>query len=58
MTLTEHYYSHKPEVESDPKFWDFTLRGRSFRFKTDNGVFSKREVDFGSRLLIETFQLT
>ncbi|KIL52331.1 methyltransferase [Jeotgalibacillus soli] len=25
------------------------------RFKTDQGVFSKREVDFGSRVLIEAF---
>ena len=44
-------------MESDPKFWDYTLRGRSFRFKSDNGVFSKSEVDFGSRLLIDTFIL-
>ena len=28
-----------------------------FRFKTDHGVFSKKEVDFGSRLLIETFEM-
>ncbi|MET3322150.1 UNVERIFIED_ORG: 16S rRNA (guanine1207-N2)-methyltransferase [Peribacillus simplex] len=57
MTLTEHYYSHKPDVVSNPKFWDFTLKGRTFRFKSDNGVFSKKEVDFGSRLLVETFNL-
>lgn len=55
--MAEHYYSQKPDVESDPKFWDFTLRGRTLRFKSDNGVFSKNEVDFGSRLLIEAFQL-
>jgi|SRR3954469_2224990 16S rRNA (guanine1207-N2)-methyltransferase len=53
--MSEHYYSRTQKVESDPKFWDFTLRSRIFRFKTDNGVFSKREVDFGSRLLIESF---
>ena len=53
--MTEHYYSHVQKVESDPKHWDYTLRNHSFRFKTDNGVFSKREVDFGSRLLIESF---
>ena len=57
MTLTEHYYSQKPDVESNPRFWDFTLKGRSFRFKSDNGVFSKKEVDFGSRLLVEAFDL-
>ncbi|WP_066390074.1 class I SAM-dependent methyltransferase [Neobacillus mesonae] len=53
--MTEHYYSQVQKVESDPKYWDYTLRSHSFRFKTDNGVFSKREVDFGSRLLIESF---
>ncbi|MFB5284561.1 class I SAM-dependent methyltransferase [Peribacillus sp. Hz7] len=55
--MTEHYYSNKPGVESNPKFWDYTLRGRSFRFKSDNGVFSKSDIDFGSRLLIESFHL-
>jgi len=53
--MSEHYYSRTQKVESNPKFWDFTLRKHVFRFKTDNGVFSKREVDFGSRLLIESF---
>ncbi|MED3573551.1 class I SAM-dependent methyltransferase [Cytobacillus praedii] len=53
--MSEHYYSKTQNVESDPKFWSFTLNNYSFRFKTDNGVFSKKEVDFGSRLLIETF---
>jgi len=55
--LSEHYYSRTQNVESDPKYWDYRLRNHSFRFKTDNGVFSKREVDFGSRLLIESFMM-
>ncbi|WP_419884052.1 class I SAM-dependent methyltransferase [Peribacillus sp. B-H-3] len=54
--MSDHYYSQNPDVESNPKFWDYTLRGRKLRFKSDNGVFSKNEIDFGSRLLIETFQ--
>lgn len=53
--MSEHYYSRTQKVESDPKYWDFTLRNKVFRFKTDNGVFSKSEVDFGSRLLVEAF---
>ncbi|WP_043931583.1 class I SAM-dependent methyltransferase [Bacillus sp. EB01] len=53
--MSEHYYSKKPSSESSPKHWDFTLRGQRLRFKTDSGVFSRNEVDFGSRLLIETF---
>jgi 16S rRNA (guanine1207-N2)-methyltransferase len=55
--LADHYYSQKPDVDSQPRFWDCTLRGRAFRFKSDNGVFSKNDIDFGSRLLIESFQI-
>ncbi|MBN6889656.1 16S rRNA (guanine1207-N2)-methyltransferase [Cytobacillus horneckiae] len=55
--MSEHYYSQNQKVESEPKNWNYTLRNRSYRFKTDNGVFSKGEVDFGSKLLIETFEI-
>ncbi|RUL54741.1 MULTISPECIES: class I SAM-dependent methyltransferase [Lysinibacillus] len=55
--MSEHYYSKKPQTESKPRQWRFTLRGSSFLFETDTGVFSKSEVDFGSRVLIETFEL-
>ncbi len=55
VALTEHYYSHQPSVASDRQTWDFTLRGNKLLFTTDQGVFSKKEVDFGSRVLIETF---
>lgn len=54
--MNEHYYSKEQSVESAPRYIDFTLRKQSLRFKTDNGVFSKGEVDFGSRLLVETFE--
>ncbi|KKK37042.1 16S rRNA methyltransferase [Mesobacillus campisalis] len=56
--MTNHYYSKKPGTESAPAYWDFKLKGHKFRFKTDSGVFSKKEVDFGSRLLIESFEYT
>ncbi|WP_075620202.1 class I SAM-dependent methyltransferase [Paenisporosarcina indica] len=53
--MSEHYYSKKPQSESKPKSWSFPLRGELFQFETDTGVFSKSEVDFGSRVLIDTF---
>lgn len=53
--MAEHYYSRNPESKSAPKSWTFNLRGRTLNFSTDQGVFSKDEVDFGSRTLIETF---
>uniref|UniRef100_UPI001CCA4A32 methyltransferase n=1 Tax=Escherichia coli TaxID=562 RepID=UPI001CCA4A32 len=55
--MSEHYYSKNPTVKSDPKEWQATLRNNRLRFKTDAGVFSKGEVDFGSRLLAEAFTL-
>lgn len=55
--MSEHYYSKKPQTESKPRQWKFTLLGSTFLFETDAGVFSKSEVDFGSRVLIETFEL-
>jgi 16S rRNA (guanine1207-N2)-methyltransferase len=54
--MSEHYYSKTQQVDSSPKTWSYTLKEFPFRFKTDNGVFSKGEVDFGSKLLIETFE--
>jgi len=53
--MSDHYYSKTPGAESNPQWWNFTLRGHNMRFKTDQGVFSKNEVDFGSRVLIEEF---
>lgn len=57
MILVDHYYTQKPSTTSQPKYWSYQLRGNSFQFKTDRGVFSKNEVDFGSKLLIHAFEL-
>lgn len=53
--MGEHYYTRKPEVKSQPNQITEVLRGSKFQFTTDSGVFSKKEVDFGSKLLIESF---
>jgi 16S rRNA (guanine1207-N2)-methyltransferase len=53
--MTNHYYSRTPEVKSDPQNIEAVLRDFKFRLKTDQGVFSKKEIDFGSRLLIDSF---
>ena len=54
--MSQHYYSKNPQTTSKPREWAFTLRGENIQFQTDTGVFSKNEVDFGSRLLIEAFE--
>jgi 16S rRNA (guanine1207-N2)-methyltransferase len=53
----DQYFSQSPDVASDPQTWQYLLRGKKFTFTTDNGVFSKNEVDFGSRVLIEAFHV-
>ncbi|SHN37013.1 16S rRNA m(2)G 1207 methyltransferase [Gracilibacillus kekensis] len=52
----DQYFSNRPNVVSDPKTLVSTLRGHRLTFTTDNGVFSKNDIDFGSRVLIETFR--
>lgn len=54
--MSEHYYTQKPEVEKKLTTWETELNEQSFKFTTSTGVFSKSEVDFGSRLLIETIK--
>lgn len=53
----DQYFTQSPKVDSDPKTWQYTLKGNTFTFTTDNGVFSKHEVDYGSRVLIDAFQV-
>ncbi|CEG24441.1 Ribosomal RNA large subunit methyltransferase G [Planococcus massiliensis] len=54
--MSQHYYSKNPQTTSNPQEWTNTLRGEKFHFQTDSGVFSKGDIDFGSRLLIETYE--
>ncbi|MDR3241900.1 MAG: class I SAM-dependent methyltransferase [Lactobacillaceae bacterium] len=52
---TEHYYTQNPTIEHDEHTWEFALLGRTFKFTTDAGVFSKQTVDFGTRTMLEAF---
>ncbi|MGX7024585.1 class I SAM-dependent methyltransferase [Vagococcus hydrophili] len=56
--MGNHYYTNQPEVEHNRKQWEFPLKNKTFSFITDSNVFSKATVDFGSRVLIETFTAT
>jgi 16S rRNA (guanine1207-N2)-methyltransferase len=55
--MTEHYFSANPHVKSEVRQIKANLLGMPFTFKTDAGVFSKKGIDFGSRLLIETVKV-
>lgn len=40
--MTNYYYTHNPDIVHDEKQWNFEIFNHSFKFTTDNGVFSKR----------------
>lgn len=53
----EHYFTARPQAASRPREVRAHLRGRSWAFLTDRGVFGHRGVDPGTRLLIDTMAL-
>jgi 16S rRNA (guanine1207-N2)-methyltransferase len=55
--MVDHYFSNQPTTQHDIKDFEFDLRGRTFNFKTDTGVFSRDRIDYGSVLLIEEMEI-
>ena len=51
--MNDHYYTRVPQSESRPVSCVYSYRGVDLFFQTDAGVFSKGEVDTGTRLLLE-----
>ena len=56
--MNDHYYTRVPQSESRPVECEYTYRGIRLTFRTDAGVFSKGEVDTGTRLLLEALPET
>ena len=54
---TNHYFTSSPRSEEHFGLVRTTLCGRNFEFLTASSVFSKRRVDLGTRLLIESMVL-
>jgi 16S rRNA (guanine1207-N2)-methyltransferase len=53
----EHYFTATPKSEAKFGIVHTRLRGENFKFLTASSVFSKKQVDPGTRLLIEAMQL-
>ena len=51
--MNDHYYTQEPASASRPAECAWTYRGEELVFTTDAGVFSRGEVDTGTRLLLE-----
>lgn len=54
---SEHYYSACPASEPKIGLIKTCLRGKTLEFVTASSVFSKRRIDTGTRLLIESMVL-
>lgn len=53
-----HYFTNDENLKSEIERVDTVIHNISYYFYTDNGVFSKGELDFGTELLLNTFEYT
>ena len=53
-----HYFTNDENLKSEIQKVDVTIKNIDYYFYTDNGVFSKGELDFGTELLLKTFEYT
>ena len=51
--MSNQYFDNNPNVISSPFYIDFYYFNHKLTFKSDNGVFSKHSIDFGTRLLLK-----
>lgn len=51
----EHYFTNNENLKSELRMISYQYENYCFEFASDLGVFSKDKVDFGSKLLMETY---
>lgn len=55
--MSSHYFLNDPELDSELFEIEEEIDGIKYRFYTANGVFSKRRVDLGSLILLNSLDL-
>jgi len=55
--MSEQYFARRPVTKGRPSILQVTVRGHSFAFRTDAGVFSREGLDRGTELLLEALQV-
>ena len=48
------YFEENPTTPSEQREIEARFHGIDFFFRTDSSVFSKRQIDFGTKLLLDT----
>ncbi len=51
----DHYFTERPSIKSNQKKINYEIQGKQFEFITDNGVFSKNKVDYGTDVMLKAF---
>lgn len=52
-----HYFAEHPKSKPKMGIIEASLRGKRFKFITSSGVFSKKRIDLGTRVLVESMLL-
>lgn len=56
MANNYHYYQkEQSDLHSNPNVFDFNFKGLNLKYKTDDGVFSKKYIDYGSFVMLNTY---
>ena len=50
-----HYFENDQNLKSELREIVYKYNSSFFKFNSDNGVFSKNKIDYGSKLLLETY---
>lgn len=51
----EHYFTNNEDLKSEIRVIEYNFSSFNFKFFSDLGVFSKNKIDYGSRVLVETY---
>lgn len=49
------YFTNNDHIKSERKIINYNYGSVSYEFISDNGVFSKNHIDYGSRVLVDTY---
>ena len=55
--MSEQYFAGKPKSRRRPAEIQIAVRGQSFAFRTDAGVFSRNQIDRGTELLLAALEV-
>ena len=56
MSNYHYYQKDQSDLHSNPSTFDFYFKDNHFKFNTDDGVFSKDYIDYGSFALLKAFE--